>query len=70
MKVERISRESNSCNFCQRGELTSNYNGDVRVVYPYTEVTTFTNEANSGLLACICDDCLEELVAKTKFNEL
>ena len=68
MKVERGDRMMlGSCNFCKRGELVPSLS---LMTYPYNEVTTFCDERGGGLKASICDDCLEELYAKTKFAQL
>lgn len=67
MKVEHGTRiDLSSCNFCS-GSLSSNGLG---LEYNYTEVTTFTSDNSSGLKACICDKCLDELVAKATMNKL
>lgn len=57
-----IKKQSTSCNFCQRGELSTTGNS---LVYPYEKVYEFSREG-SGLCAAICDKCLKELIEKTK----
>ena len=68
MKVERVNRSGNSCNFCNKGKLDESSHANL--VYPYTHVTMFSNEGGGGLMAAICDDCLDELIAKSKMIQL
>lgn len=74
MKVERGLRNSyGSCNFCSRGKIRDSGlrppNANI-IEYPYDTVTTFCSDNGGGLKASICDDCLEELYAKTKMKQL
>jgi len=68
MKVERGDRQRlGSCNFCHRGRMDhANYH----FTYPYDKVTVFYNEKSNGLKASICDDCLDELHAKSAMAAL
>lgn len=68
MKVERMPRSSGgSCNFCSRGVFT---HSGITLLYPYAMVTVFCNEKGGGLKASICDDCLDELSAKSVMDRL
>jgi len=74
MKVERLDIViAGSCNFCSRGKIRDiglrPPNANI-IVYPNKEVTVLCNENGGGLKACICDDCLEELYAKSKMEQL
>lgn len=69
MKVERLNiSNGGSCNFCSRGKLSTTTHAALD--YPYTKTTSFHNDNGGGLKAYICDDCLDELVAKTKMEIL
>lgn len=59
---ENVRKQSTSCNFCNKGELNEYHNG---LRYPYEDVVTFKREGN-GLCAAICEECLNELIAKAK----
>lgn len=59
---ENVRRQSTSCNFCNKGKLNEYHNG---LRYPYEDVVTFKREGN-GLCAAICEECLNELIAKAK----
>lgn len=61
IKKENVRKDHSSCNFCTKGTLKANGNG---LEYPYEEVYSFTREEGSGLLACICEECLKELYDK------
>lgn len=60
VRKENIKQESVSCNFCDKGELNQSKNG---LVYPYSEVVSFSREGN-GVRASICEECLIELNKK------
>ena len=64
MIVEKRSviKDTSSCNFCDKGEINANGTG---LIYPYESVYSF-ERTGSGIRACICKDCLEELFVKVK----
>ena len=68
MKVERTSRVGHSCNFCDKGKLDPN--SHAALIYPYKHVTIFCSESGGGIKASICDDCLDELTAKSAMAAL
>lgn len=63
IKKEIVSKDYTSCNFCDRGELSKSKMG---LVYPYEEVVTVCRESGRGMKMAICQECLSELVDKTK----
>ena len=66
VRKQDLKKSSASCNFCKKGELTKNGMG---IVYPYETVYTFRGET-SGLVASICEECLEELYTKAMLKQL
>lgn len=64
MEVQKqgVRKDSVSCNFCRRGRLNTYHNG---LNYPYEDVFIFKGHAG-GLCASICQDCIDELIKKSK----
>lgn len=65
MKVKKYSvrKDVTSCNFCNKGELSES---KMSLVYPYENVVVFGRENGNGLVASICEECLDELHKKGK----
>ncbi len=56
MIIEELSTQTaGSCNFCNKGKLTSNGRG---LSYPYENVYTLSG---TGVKVNVCLDCLSEL---------
>jgi hypothetical protein len=64
VEKENCKITHSSCNFCKRGTI-SPYQSSL--MYPYSHVFAFSPEG-SGLKACICEDCIKELVSKAKVH--
>lgn len=62
VKVIDIREEEASCNFCRSGILSQS---GTSLVYPYDKVFEFRGD-KSGIVATICQSCLNELKEKTK----
>ena len=62
VQKENVSKQSTSCNFCNKGKLNEQHSG---LRYPYENVVTFKREGG-GLCAAICEECLKELIVKAK----
>jgi hypothetical protein len=63
VEEESVTKDNSSCNFCDKGEL-SKYHTSLK--YPYDIVFTFKRDNGNGLMATICQECLEELYIKSK----
>lgn len=61
MKITKVSiYDSDSCGFCQRGELAPS---GVSLIYPYTVLYNIKSERTT---INICQDCIKELTFKSK----
>lgn len=64
--IEQVKKDGASCNFCNKGVFDAK---EIKLKYPYDTVISFTGE-RSGLKACICRECLEDLYTIAKLTEL
>ncbi len=55
MIIEKVKRNSESCNFCKSGKLNSSGNG---LLFDYDEVYTLTTSSTGGgVKVVVCPDC-------------